>query len=155
MSRAPRPARSPIIDRVLVGRIILVGAMLVAGSFLLFEHAQNIGHSVAEARTVASNVIVFGELAFLFNCRSLTLPSWRVSVRKNMALVGGALLMACMQMLYTYVPALNHLFGTAPLGVWTWAWIVGLAIGVHVAVEIEKWIRRRRADRLAAAASVC
>ena len=60
MQRPPRPPKAPILDGVLIGRIVLVGALLLAGAFGLFEYAQRTGHSLAEARTVAVNVFVFG-----------------------------------------------------------------------------------------------
>ncbi len=66
-----------------------------------------------EARTVAVNVFVFGEMSYLFNCRSLTLPSWRMSLRNNHFLFGGVGLMIALQLLYTYVPNMNRLFGSA------------------------------------------
>ena len=115
MLRSPRAPKAPILDSVLIGRIVLVGVLLLAGAFGLFEYAQLTGHSLAEARTVAANVFVFGEMFYLFNCRSLTLPSWRVSLRTNHFLLGGVGLMLALRLLYTYLPGMNRLFGTAPI----------------------------------------
>jgi cation-transporting ATPase F len=142
MLRLPRQPAAPILDRVLIGRVGIVGVLLLVGAFGLFEYAQYTGHSLSEARTVANNVIVFGELAYLFNCRSLSMPSWRVGLRRNNFLVLGVLLMITLQMLYTYLPGMNRLFSTAPIGATAWAGIVGVALVVHVVVETEKWIRR-------------
>jgi Ca2+-transporting ATPase len=142
MLRPPRPPAAPILDRVLIGRVLIVGVLLLIGAFGLFEYAQWLGYSLAESRTVANNVIVFGELAYLFNCRSLALPSWSVGLRRNKFLVIGVLLMIALQMLYTYVPGMNTLFGTAPIGATAWVWIVGVALVVLVVVEVEKWVRR-------------
>jgi len=145
MRRPPRAPNAPILTKVLIGRIGLVGVLLLAGSFGLFEWAVQTGHSLEEARTVAVNVFVFGEISYLFNCRSLTAPSWRVSLRTNRFVLGGVGLMLALQLLYTYLPGMNTLFGAAPISLTAWAWIIGAAIGVHVIVEIEKAIRRRMA----------
>ena len=145
MQRPPRVPNTPILDRVLMGRIGLVGVLLLAGAFGLFEYAERTGHSLEEARTVAVNVFVFGEMFYLFNCRSLTAPSWRVSLRTNHYVLGGVGLMLALQLLFTYLPGMNRLFGTAPISLTAWAWIIGVGIGIHVIVEIEKAIRRRRA----------
>jgi len=51
--------------------------------------------------------------------------------------------MTVLQMLYTYLPGMNRLFGSAPLDLSAWAWVVGVAVVIHVIVEIEKAIRRR------------
>ena len=117
MKRPPRSPGSPILDGPLVGRIILVGALLLAGSFGLFEYAVWKGASLEEARTTAVNVFVFGEMFYLFNCRSLELPSWRSGgLRANHFLLVGVGLMLALQIVYTYVPGMNTLFGSAPVG---------------------------------------
>ncbi len=72
MRRPPRSPQAPLLSRVLIGRIIIVGILLLAGSFGLFEWARQSGHTLEEARTIAANVFVFGEMFYLFNCRSLT-----------------------------------------------------------------------------------
>ncbi len=144
MLRPPRQPNAPILDRVLMGRIGIVGVLLLAGAFGLFEYAQYTGHSLQEARTLASNVFVFGEMFYLFNCRSLTLPSWKMSLRTNHFLLGGVGLMLALQLLYTYLPGMNRLFGTAPISLAGWGWIIASAFVVHVVVEIEKALRRRR-----------
>ena len=59
-----------------------------------------------------------------------------------------------LQMLFTYVPAVNRLFGTEPIGASTWLWILGVGVLVHVVMEVEKWVRRRREARRAPA-EVC
>ena len=55
--------------------------------------------------------------------------------------------MVALQMLMTYLPGMNQLFGTAPLPAEEWLWIILVGVVIHVAVELEKWIRRRRAGR--------
>ena len=154
MLRPPRPPKAPLLDRVLIVRIAIVGMLLLGGSFGLFEYAQVTGHTVAEARTVAVNVFVFGEMLYLFNCRSLTIPSWRVGLRANHFLIGGVIIMAALQLAYTYLPGMNRLFGSAPISAQSWGWLIGAAFAVHVAVEIEKWIRRRL-QRKGPSAKIC
>jgi cation-transporting ATPase F len=142
MSRPPRSPKAALLNRVLVRHILIVGIMLLAGSFGLFEWARDSGRSLEEARTIATNVFVFGQIFYLFNCRSLTLPSWRVPPFSNHFLLGGVGLMLALQMLYTYLPVMNTLFRTAPIVLRDWAWIILIGIGVHVVIEIEKGIRR-------------
>ena len=69
MRRAPRAPRTPILSKALIGRIVLVSVLLLAGSFGLFLLEQARGHTLAEARTVAVNVFVVVEAFYLFNCR--------------------------------------------------------------------------------------
>ncbi len=148
MSRPPRSPQAPILDRVLLGRITIVGVLLLLGAFGLFEYAQSKGYSVAEARTVANNVFVFGEMFYLFNCRSLTAGSWKTGLRTNRLLWLGVVIMIALQLLYTYLPGMNTLFGTAPIPAYAWLWILGVSFVIHVVIEIEKFIRRRLKSRL-------
>jgi len=143
MERRPRDPKAPILSGALIGRILIVGVLLLVGAFGLYEYFERAGYSLDVARTVAVNVFVFGEMFYLFNCRSLTLPSWRMSLRTNPFFFGGVTVMTALQMLYTYLPGMNRLFGSAPLDLSAWAWVVGVAVVIHVIVEIEKAIRRR------------
>ena len=96
---------------------------------------------------MAVNVFVFGEMFYLFNCRSLKQASWKTAARANFYLWGGVGLMIVLQMLYTYVPGMNTLFGSAPMTLGEWALVIGAGIAIHVAVEVEKWFTRRRPDK--------
>lgn len=144
MLRPPRAPKAPILTSVLIGRIVIVGVLLLGAAFGLFEYAQRTGHTLAEARTVAVNVFVFGELFYLFNCRSLTAASWRSRLTSNRILWGGVGLMVALQLLYTYIPGMNRLFASAPISLQSWGWVILTGVVIHVVVELEKWIRRRR-----------
>ncbi len=144
MQRPPRSPDAALLGPTLVTRIVIVGVLLLAGSFGLFELAQARGEGDAVARSVATNVIVFGEIFYLFNCRSLTRPSWRLNPFSNRLLVLGVIVMIALQLAYTYLPFMNRLFGTAAMPLSYWGWILAAAVVVHVVVEIEKSVRRRR-----------
>jgi hypothetical protein len=53
---------------------VLVGILMLAGSFGMFLLALERGQGMAEARTIAMNVFVAIEIVYLFSCRSLRLP---------------------------------------------------------------------------------
>src|SRR5581483_5410037 len=72
MSTPPRRPDAPLIDHVLVWRIIFVSALMAAGTFGLFFYELSLGTGLDVSRTVAVNAIVFFEVFYLFNTRSLT-----------------------------------------------------------------------------------
>ena len=144
MRRRPRPPAMPILDRVLAERVLLVGLLLLVGSFGLFQLSLARGMSDAEARTVAANVFVFGELFYLFNCRSLTRPVWAMPPLSNPWIWWGGATMATLQLLFTYLPAMNRLFGTAPIGLQAWGEILAFGVALMVAMDLEKLLRHRR-----------
>ncbi|WP_300341015.1 cation-transporting P-type ATPase [Accumulibacter sp.] len=144
MQRKPRQPGTPILDRALVWRIVLVSLLLLAGSFGLFLREIALGQPLAEARTVALNVFVVVEAMYLFNCRSLTRSALHVGLFANPAVWYGVVMMAVLQALLTYLPLLNRLFATAPIGVRQWLEIFAVGVLAYLIVGIEKRLREHR-----------
>jgi cation-transporting ATPase F len=147
MRRPPRPPTAPILDRVLVWRILLVGVLLLLGSFGLFLLELDRGGSLAEARTVAANVFVMVETVYLFNCRSLTRSFWAVGLFGNRWVWAGVATMLALQLAFTYLPLFNTLFHTAPIDATAWLGIVAFALACGVIVGAEKTLRARPKKR--------
>lgn len=143
MERPPRRPGSPVLTRVLGFRIGLVSLMLLLGAFGLFEWTLLHGKDVETARTVAVNMFVFGELFYLFNCRSLRYSMFKLGVFSNRWLLFGVVVMALLQIFFTYSPVMNQLFGTAPMGIAEWAWVLTGGLVIYSVVGTEKWLRRR------------
>ena len=152
MARPPRATSTPILTVPLIERIILVGVLLLIGAFGLFEWEMLHGETEAKARTAAVNVFVFGELFYLFNCRSLHYSMFRLGVFSNPWVLIGATAMAGLQMLFTYAPPMNYAFGSQPIGIMEWSWVLGIGMLIYLVVGCEKWLRRRFADDPAAKA---
>jgi Ca2+-transporting ATPase len=144
MQRPPLDPHKPLLTRELVMRIGLVGLLLLAGSFGLFEWELRHGSSVAAARTCAVNVFVFGEIAYLFNCRSLHHSMFRIGLFSNRWVLGGVGLMLLLQILFTYLPAMNTAFGSQAIGREEWLLILSAALIVYIVIEFEKWIRHQK-----------
>ncbi len=149
MTRAPRDPQTPILTRDLIGRILLVGGLLLIGAFALFQWELAKGADLAEARTVAVNAFVVMELFYLFNCRSLTKSVFQLGFFSNAWLFGGVAVMLLIQIVYTYLPVMNTLFQSAPIDLEAWFRIAVAGIVTFAIVEFEKWLRlaalRRRA----------
>lgn len=143
MLRAPRDPRTPILTGAIQRRIALVSTLLLTGAFGLFNWERSRGAAIAEARTVAVNVFVVGELFYLFNCRSLTKSMFALGVFTNRWVLGGAGTMLALQMLFTYVPALNRMFGSAPIGPLSWALITAVGLAIYALIGFEKWLQAR------------
>ena len=144
MERKPRDPDSPILSKALILRILLISLVILVGAFGLFEFSLSQGASIAEARTVAVNVIIFVEIFYLFNARSLTLSVFKIGVFSNPWVIGGTLLMVVIQMAYTYIPVMNQAFGSAPLSLEMWRNVLTFGLAAFLLVEMEKWLRRRK-----------
>jgi len=144
MNRPPQDPRKPLLTGELILRIILVGIMLLLGSFGLFEWQLQQGSELAVARTCAVNIFVFGEIFYLFNCRSLRQSMFRVGLFSNRWVLAGVGLMVILQLLFTYLPVMNRTFGSRPIALMDWMIILGASGVVYCVIETEKWLRRMR-----------
>jgi Ca2+-transporting ATPase len=144
MLRQPRNPKAPILDRILLWRILLVSVIILAGAFGLFEYELAQGASVAEARTVSVNVVIFVEIFYLFNTRSLTRSPFQLGFFSNPWTLGGAVLMVLTQLLWTYAPFMNKVFASAPISLRLWIDVLAVGLAAYTIVEIEKWLRRRK-----------
>jgi cation-transporting ATPase F len=144
MRRPPRMPDTAILSGELIFRIVLVGLLLLLGSFGLFEWALYQGASEAEARTIAVNVFAVGQSFYLLNCRSLRFSMFRLGLFGNPWIWGGIAGMSVAQLLFTYVPLMNRLFHTAPIGLMDWAHIVAVGLVIYLVIGAEKTFRRHR-----------
>jgi len=147
MRHPPRRPDAPIITGELLFRIGLVGLLLLIGSFGLFEWALQRGASEAEARTIAINVFAIGQSFYLLNCRSLRFSMFRLGLFSNPWIWAGIAAMIGAQLLITYVPLMNWLFHTAPIGLMDWLHITLVGLVIYLVIGAEKIWRLRRETR--------
>ncbi len=145
MRRPPRPPAAPVLDVTLLWRIVIVSLLMLGGAFGLFEFAVLSGRSLDEARTIAANVFVMMEVAYLFNCRSLVRRPLRSGWFSNHWVWYGVVTMIALQLAFTYLPVLNRIFQTAPIGLQDWLSILALAVLAWGIVEMDKTWRARAA----------
>jgi cation-transporting ATPase F len=142
MGRPPRDPKRPLLTGSLLNRIALVSVIMLAGAFwLFFWELRFEGSNEAAARTAVINVIVLVEIAYLFNCRSLSNSMFTIGWFTNRWAIAGSLAMLAAQLLFTYAPVMNNIFHTAPIEAEAWLRIGAVACVAFVVVEIEKWIR--------------
>jgi magnesium-transporting ATPase (P-type) len=145
MRRPPRPPGESLIQPFLLWRIALVSALLVAGCLGLFLWEMDRGQSLEAARTAAVNALVVGEMAYLFNSRHLTgsVLSREGILGNRMALLACSVL-AVLQLLFTYLPVMQTLFGSAALDIDSWWRILLFGLGLFLVIELEKRLFSRR-----------
>lgn len=145
MRRPPRNPQEPLLSGYMVWRIVLVSALLMSGSLGIFLWELGNGAQLEVARTAAVNALVMGEIAYLFNCRYLTAPSLSMEgMFGNRYILAAIALLILFQLLFSYLPAMQTLFGTAGLQLDAWLRIGAFGIVVMLVVEFEKWLFRTR-----------
>ncbi|MBA3058338.1 MAG: HAD-IC family P-type ATPase [Gammaproteobacteria bacterium] len=144
MDRPPRRPSEPLITRMLGLRIVYVSLLLVAVTFTVFEWEIARGSSLEVARTAAVNMLVFGELVYLFNVRYFTASAFtRDILTANPMALGMSVLLIGLQLLLTYAPPMQRLFQTGALDGPSWLMILTLALALFLAVEAQKALLRR------------
>ncbi len=143
MERAPIDPQKPLLTLELTIRIVIVGVLLLAVSFGLFQWQLSLGNNLAVARSCAVNAFVFGELFYLFNCRSLHTSLRKIGLFSNVWLLWGVGIMIALQLLFTYLPVMNRAFGSRPIGVSAWGVILAASFAIYLVIEIEKRLWRR------------
>ncbi|TVQ35504.1 MAG: HAD family hydrolase [Wenzhouxiangella sp.] len=151
MHRQPRPLDQGLISSFILTRVIWVGALLTAGTFLAYNHILDTLDDIDLARTLAVNVLVAGQITYLFNCRRWQQPSFTASamLANGWAWVSVSMLVV-MQLAFTYMPWFQTVFGTTYLPLDYWFMVLAFGLLVFVLVEVEKLLTRKFKLRWAA-----
>ncbi|WP_407356747.1 cation-translocating P-type ATPase [Methanolobus sp. WCC5] len=142
LKRPPRPPKEPILTPLIKRRVIFVSLLIVAGAYLNFFMKLENGGSLDAARTIALNTIVFFQIFYLFNSKSMYEYVFRDILSNRIMLLGIAIVIA-LQMMITYVPAINSIFSTAPIEAADWLMIVLVSSSVFFLIEIEKYLHKK------------
>lgn len=143
MDRPPRAVDRPIVTGFGIWRIIFVGLLLLAYTLIAFFSAKEQGVSDELARTAAVNAITIGQIFYLLNSRYLLDSSLSLTAQSgNRYLPLGIGTVIVLQLLFTYAPPLQALFGTEALPPVAWAWLVAGGLVFFLLVEAEKFVIR-------------
>jgi magnesium-transporting ATPase (P-type) len=143
MNRPPRAVKRPILTGFGIWRILFVGAALVALTLSAFFWIKSQGASDELARTVAVNTLVLGQVFYLLNSRYLLDSSVSVTAHLgNRYLPLGIGAVVILQLLFTYVPLLQAIFGTQPIPLQVWPVLLGGGLVFFLVVEAEKLVIR-------------
>ena len=141
MQRPPRRPDESLFAHGMWQHILWVG--LLTGGVTLLAQAWALDTGNAHWQTMVFTVLTFAQLAHVLAIRSEHESLYTQGLRSNLPLLAAVLAALGLQLATIYHPVLNTLFKTQPLTAAELAICVTLASVVFVAVEIEKWFRRR------------
>jgi magnesium-transporting ATPase (P-type) len=143
MSRPPRAVGRPIVTGFGIWRIVFVGVALLAYTLLAFFWMKSQGASDELARTVAVNAITIGQVFYLLNSRYLLDSSFSLSAHTgNKYLPVGIGAVMILQLLFTYAPPFQAMFGNQAVPLCVWPWLIAGGLLFFVVVEAEKFVIR-------------
>jgi calcium-translocating P-type ATPase len=144
MSRPPRPRSEPLLSGELVWHILFVSILFLAGVYGMFLYASDRGYPIELARTIAVNTLVVFEIFHLFFIRNIYGTSLTWDAAKGTRYVWFAVItVAAAQFAFTYIPALQRIFGTAPVSLFDGVLIIAAGAAFFAILETEKQIRLR------------
>jgi len=143
MRLKPRLPKQPLITQALAIRILYVSILMIMVTFAVFEWELARGNSIETARTAAVNMLVVGELVYLFNVRHFTASAFKLETLtgNRIALLVSATLIL-LQLAFTYASPMQQVFHSTSLDMLSWSVILGLGMLKFVAVEAEKALWR-------------
>ena len=143
MTRPPREASEPLLNGYFIWRILFVSVMIGGLTLALSVLMLNRGYPEAEVRTMTLQAIVLCQAFHLFNSRSIRQPAHALDLMGNRAVFAVCGLMVVLQLMVVYLPFMNSVFGTVPLGPAGWLAPMLLGAVVFFVVEGEKYFMRR------------
>jgi len=155
MTRSPRAVARPILTGFGIWRIIFVGLSLLAYTLWAFFWMKSHGASDPLARTVAVNAITIGQVFYLLNSRYLLDSSLSLRAHlDNPYLPLGIGAVVILQLLFTYTPPFQAMFGNEPIPLWVWPWLLAGGLVFFLVVEAEKLIIRSTGNLRSAVTAV-
>ena len=155
MRRRPRDPRESVLNRFVVFRTLVVAILMTIGGIALFllehnallEAGASPENALARAQTTAVTTVILFQIFYLIQCRTLHDSVFHIGLWTNPYVYGGIVLLLILQAGFVYLPTMNALFGSAPLGWEAWLRATVVALAVLPVITIEKMIRRKQAQR--------
>ena len=148
MSQKPRPPKEPIINKFMQLGVVI--QTIAITSTTLIAYAIGLQHNDPRyAETMAFVTLVFSELIRAYTARSERYPLLKIGVFTskwmNIAILASTVLM----LVVLYVPFLQDVFNTLPMGWAEWRLIIPLFLVPSLAAEAVKYIVTARASKTA------
>ena len=147
MRHKPRPRNQTIFTRPVVALMILGGVWSTIVNLGIFSWALGVGKSLIEAQCLVFMTLIIIQFFKSFNYRSDRLSIVTIGMTKNKWLIGAVLVSLGMTIPLLYVPTLQGVFHTYPLGLADWAIVVLASATIFGVLELGKLIIRWRDGR--------
>jgi len=147
MDRPPRKTTERLFGRNLVAMAVVQGLAVFTLVAAIYGWSLLSGFGEGEARALSFVGLVFGNIGMIISNRSRSQGLFRILARRNPAqtwVVGGALAFLAVAV---FVPAVNSIFGFAPVHLWQVLFSLGSGVAAVAAAESVKLpglIRARR-----------
>jgi Ca2+-transporting ATPase len=146
MKRPPYSPRENIFGRGMARDILWVGLLMgllsLGVGYLYFRLYPSAPRELWQTMTFTT--LTLAQMGNALAMRSERDTLWQIGLFSNKVMVGSVTLTLILQLAVTYIPFMNNVFSTTPLGLRDLLISLGFSVVVFLAVESLKWIRQRR-----------
>ena len=151
MRRPPRVPNRPVLSPFVLRRTFLVALYMALGAVGLFlldywtemQAGTTGARALASAQTEAVTTVILFQSFYLLNCRSLHDSLLTVGFWTNRWIWVGIGIVLLLQLGFIYLPFMNAIFGSAPIGLLSWVEAGVVAFLIMPLIALEKvWMKR-------------
>jgi calcium-translocating P-type ATPase len=156
MRQPPRPRTEHLVTLPLLLRgygflgVQEAVAAISAFFFVLYGGGWHYGQALAhhdplyrQATTACLSAVIMMQVVNVFLCRGPTASVFRTGARSNRLILFGIAVELGLILLIAYTPAGNLLFGTAPIPLVVWLFVIPFALAMLALEQLRKWVVRR------------
>jgi potassium/sodium efflux P-type ATPase len=157
MRRPPRPSSERLLSWGLLMRVYLFLGLLEAAAgmaaffFVMYGGGWQFGNQLGshdklylQGTAACLSAIVMMQVVNIFLCRHPVLSAFSRGHRRNPLIAYGIIFELVLLLLIDYTPWGNALFGTAPLGIEVWMFMIPFGLGMWLLEEVRKAVVRRK-----------
>ena len=143
MQRRPYPPNENVFARGLGSSVLWIGALMgfvsLLMGFIFWQRGSELWH------TAVFTTLTLSEMGYVMAIRSKRDSLFSIGIFSNLPLLGAVVLTTLLQLAVIYVPFLQDIFETQALPLPDLLQCIAAASTLFFAVEIQKWVARRRA----------
>ncbi len=145
MKQKPRDPNEAILNKEVMLGIAIQSTMIAIVSLLAYLWGINkfTYNNIEKARTIALVTLIMAELFRVFSIRSSKYTLIKIGILSNIKLIQGVAFSFILTLIIIYLPSLNPVFSTFPLGLNEWKIILPLALIPLLAGEMAKLIKNK------------
>lgn len=136
MKRPPREPDESIFSHGLAAIILTRGILIGLTTLAVYVTMLHFTADISLARTGAFVTLMLIQLIHVFECKSETRSIFQIPLLNNIYLVFAVLISLVMILAVVYIPSLQGIFKTVPLGLNDWFIVGGMSFLVPVAASL-------------------
>jgi magnesium-transporting ATPase (P-type) len=144
LKRKPRSPDEPVIDRLMIERIVIAAGVMGLVGFAAFREFLNSGWSEMEARNGLLLMMVLFENFHIGNCRSETKSAFAISPLRSPILLCGTIGTLALHIAAMHSPILSDVRECRPVSLITWVLLILCTMTIVPALEAHKYYWNRR-----------